>query len=98
NWSDGTPVTANDFVFAWQRAIDPDTGSPYGPYMMAGTVKNAKEVSEGDMEVSELGIKAEDDKTLVVELERPTPYFMSLMAFGTFYPLNEEFVTEQGDK
>ena len=97
NWSDGTPITANDFVYAWQRAIDPATGSPYGPYMMAGTIKNAKEVSEGDMEVSELGIKAEDDKTLVVELERPTPYFMSLMAFGTFYPLNEEFVTEQGD-
>ena len=97
NWSDGTPITANDFVYAWQRAIDPATGSPYGPYMMAGTIKNAKEVSEGDMEVSELGITAEDDKTLVVELERPTPYFMSLMAFGTFYPLNEEFVTEQGD-
>ncbi len=97
NWSDGTPITANDFVFAWQRAIDPDTGSPYGPYMMGGTIKNATEVSEGSMEVSELGITAEDDKTLVVELERPTPYFMSLMAFGTFYPLNEEFVTEKGD-
>lgn len=96
NWSDGTPVTANDFVFAWQRALDPEVGSPYGPYMMAGTIKGATEVSEG-ADPSELGIEATDDKTLVVTLERPTPYFMSLMAFGTFYPQNEAFVTDKGD-
>lgn len=96
NWSNGTPITAQDFVFAWQRALDPEVGSPYGPYMMAGTIKGAKEVSEG-ADPSELGVVAEDEKTLVVTLERPTPYFMSLMAFGTFYPQNEEFVTEKGD-
>lgn len=95
NWSDGTPVTANDFVFSWQRALDPAVGSPYGPYMMAGTIAGATEVSEG-ADPSTLGVVAEDDKTLVVTLERPTPYFMSLMAFGTFYPQNEEFVTAQG--
>ncbi len=97
-WSDGTPVTAHDFVYAWQRAINPDTGSPYGPYLMAGMVKNATEIGEGKAEVADLGIKAEDDKTLIVELERPVAYFLSLMSFGTFYPLNEEFVTAQGDK
>lgn len=97
-WSNGTPVTANDFVYAWQRAVDPDTGSPYGPYLMAGMIKNATEIGEGTAELADLGVKAEDDKTLVVELERPVPYFLSLMSFGTFYPLNEEFVTEQGDK
>ncbi|WP_342508973.1 peptide ABC transporter substrate-binding protein [Sporosarcina sp. FSL K6-2383] len=96
-WSDGTPVTANDFVFAWQRAIDPATGSPYGPYLMAGMIKNATEIGEGTAEIADLGITAEDDKTLVVELERPVAYFLSLMSFGTFYPLNEEFVTAQGD-
>ncbi|HSJ37862.1 MAG TPA: peptide ABC transporter substrate-binding protein [Planococcus sp. (in: firmicutes)] len=96
NWSDGTPVTAQDFVFSWQRALDPEVGSPYGPYMMAGTIKGATEVSEG-ADPSELGIEATDEKTLVVTLERPTPYFMSLMAFGTFYPQNEAFVTEAGD-
>lgn len=96
-WSDGTPLTANDFVFGWQRAIDPATGSPYGPYMMAGTIKNATEISEGGMEPSELGVKAVDDYTLEVQLERPTPYFLSLMSFGTFYPQNEAFVTEKGD-
>lgn len=94
-WSDGTPVTAHDFVFSWSRSLDPAVGSPYGPYMMAGTIKGAKEVSEG-ADPSTLGVVAEDDKTLVVTLERPTPYFMSLMAFGTFYPQNEEFVTAQG--
>ncbi|MBB5179115.1 oligopeptide transport system substrate-binding protein [Planomicrobium koreense] len=97
NWSNGTPVTAQDFVFSWQRAIDPATGSPYGPYMMAGTIKNATAISEGKMDKAELGIEATDEKTLVVTLERPVPYFMSLMAFGTFYPQNEAFVTEKGD-
>ena len=97
NWSDGTPVTAEDFVFSWQRAIDPATGSPYGPYMMGGTILNATAISEGSMDKAELGVKAIDEKTLEVKLERPVPYFMSLMAFGTFYPQNEAFVTEKGD-
>ncbi len=96
-WSNGTPVTAQDFVFAWQRAIDPAVGSPYGPYMMAGTIKNATAISEDKMDKAELGVEATDEKTLVVTLERPVPYFMSLMAFGTFYPQNEAFVTEKGD-
>lgn len=96
-WSDGTPVTADDFVFAWQRAIDPATGSPYGPFMMSGTVKNATAISEGKMDKKELGIVAKDEKTLEVTLERPVPYFLSLMSFGTFYPQKEAFVTEKGD-
>ncbi len=97
-WSNGTPVTAHDFVYAWQRAIDPDTGSPYGPYLMAGMVKNATEIGEGKAKITDLGIKAEDDKTLVIELTREIPYFLSLMSFGTFLPLNQEFVEAQGDK
>lgn len=96
-WSDGTEVTAHDFVFAWQRAIDPATGSPYGPFMMSGVIKNATAISEEKMDKSELGVVAEDDKTLVVTLERPVPYFLSLMSFGTFYPQKEEFVTSKGD-
>lgn len=96
-WSDGTDVTAHDFVFAWQRAIDPATGSPYGPFMMSGVIENATAISEEKMDKSELGVVAEDDKTLVVTLERPVPYFLSLMSFGTFYPQNEAFVTAKGD-
>lgn len=95
-WSDGSAVTANDFVFAWQRAVDPATGSTYGPYMMSGTIKNATEISAGSMDKTELGVEAKDDKTLVVTLERPVPYFESLMAFGTFYPQSEAYVTAQG--
>ncbi|WP_249222062.1 peptide ABC transporter substrate-binding protein [Planococcus alpniumensis] len=97
-WSDGSPVTAQDFVFAWQRAADPETGSTYGPYMMAGTIKNAAAIAAGELDKSELGITAQDDKTLVVSLERPIPYFLSLMAFGTFYPQKEAYVTELGDQ
>ena len=97
-WSNGTPVTANDFVFAWQRAVNPETGSEYGPYMMSGKIKNATEVSNGDLPVEELGVKALDDYTLEVTLEEPVAYFESLMTFPTFFPQNQEFVEEQGDK
>ncbi|TWT27980.1 peptide ABC transporter substrate-binding protein [Planomicrobium sp. CPCC 101110] len=96
-WDNGEPVTAQDFVFAWQRAIDPATGSPYGPYMMGGTIKNAAKIAADEMDKEELGVKAVDEKTLEVTLERPTPYFLSLMSFGTFLPQNEKFVTEKGD-
>ncbi|MFD1851985.1 peptide ABC transporter substrate-binding protein [Oceanobacillus bengalensis] len=96
-WENGTPVTAHDFVYAWRRAVDPATGSEYGPYMMNGVIKNATAVSSGEVGVEELGVTAEDDYTLVVELENPTPYFETLTTFGTFFPLNQEFVEEQGD-
>ncbi|MCU9613408.1 peptide ABC transporter substrate-binding protein [Caldibacillus lycopersici] len=97
-WSNGDPVTAKDFVFAWQRAVNPDTGSEYGPYMMSGVIKNATAVSNGEVPVEELGVSAPDDYTLVVELENPTPYFESLTTFGTFLPQNQAFVEAQGDK
>ena len=97
-WSNGKPVTAHDFVFAWRRAIDPKTGSEYGPYMMNDVIKNASQISAGKMPVDQLGVKAVDDYTLEVTLERPVPYFLSLMTFATFLPQNEEFVTSQGDK
>ena len=97
NWSDGTPVTANDFEYAWKRAMNPDTASEYGPYMMAGVIKNATAISEGTAEYTELGVKAIDEKTLEVTLDKATPYFLSLMSFGTFLPQNEAFVTAQGE-
>ena len=97
NWSDGSPVTANDFEFAWKRAMNPDTASEYGPYMMDGVIKNATAIMEGSVEYTELGVKATDEKTLEVTLEKPVPYFLSLMSFGTFLPQPEEFVTSQGD-
>ncbi|WP_085993944.1 peptide ABC transporter substrate-binding protein [Oceanobacillus senegalensis] len=97
-WSNGDPVTAHDFVYAWRRAVDPATGSEYGPYMMGGVIKNATAVNTGEVPVEELGVTAKDDYTLVVELENPTPYFETLTTFGTFMPLNEAFVEAQGDE
>ncbi|PAE07127.1 peptide ABC transporter substrate-binding protein [Terribacillus saccharophilus] len=96
-WENGDPVTANDFVYAWQRAINPDTGSEYGPYMMSGVIKNATAVNTGEAELDELGVKAVDDYTLEVQLEKPVPYFESLTTFPTFMPLNQKFVEEQGE-
>jgi oligopeptide transport system substrate-binding protein len=97
NWSNGTPVTAKDFVFAWQRAVDPELASEYS-YMMSdiGQIKNAAEIIKGDKKKEELGVTAVDDKTLQVELNVPVSYFLSLMYFPTFYPVNEEFFNSVG--
>ena len=97
-WSNGDPVTANDFVFAWQRAVDPNVASEYN-YMLSdiGQVKNAAAIIAGEKDKSELGVTAVDDKTLQVELEAPVSYFLSLMYFPTFYPVNEAFYESCGD-
>lgn len=96
-WSNGDPVTAEDFVFAWQRAVNPDTGSEYGPYFLGGVIKNAQEIADGEAELDELGATAVDDHTLEVELEQPVPYFESMTVFVTFMPLNKSFVEEHGE-
>ena len=98
NWSNGEPVTANDFVFAWQRAADPALASEYS-YMLSdiGQIKNAAAIIAGEMDKSELGVKAIDDKTLEVTLEVPVSYFLSLMYFPTFYPMNQKFFESCGD-
>ncbi|MFB1050082.1 peptide ABC transporter substrate-binding protein [Paraliobacillus sp. JSM ZJ581] len=96
-WSNDEPVTANDFVFAWRRAVDPATGSEYGPFMMNGVLKNAEAISKGEVEVDKLGVEAVSDTELKITLEKPIPYFHSLLTFGTYLPLNEAFVTEKGE-
>ncbi|MGM7700898.1 peptide ABC transporter substrate-binding protein [Pseudalkalibacillus sp. Hm43] len=95
-WSNGTPVTAQDFVFSWQKAVDPEVASQYSFIM--GPVKNAEAITAGDMKPEELGVEAVDEKTLKVTLERPTPYFLSLTTFATYLPQNQEFVEGQGDQ
>lgn len=92
NWSNGDPVTAADFVFGWQRAADPATASEYS-YMLSdiGQVKNAAEIIAGDKPVTDLGVTAVDEKTLKVELNVPVSYFLNLMYFPTFYPVNQAF-------
>ena len=89
-WSNGTPVTAKDFVFAWQRAVDPATASEYA--FLFFDIKNATKINNKELPADQLGVKAVDDHTFEVELERPVPYFISLTAFPTFLPINEEFL------
>lgn len=97
NWSNGTPVTANDFVFAWRR-ICQEAGE-YA-YMMSdiGNVKGAAAIIAGDeTDLTTLGVSAPDDHTFVVELEVPVSFFPSIMYFPTFYPINEEFYSSLDD-
>lgn len=96
NWSNGDPVTAKDYVFAWQRAVDPKTAATYS-YLFSA-IKNGDEIVAGKKKPAELGIKAVDDKTLEITLAKPSSYINSLLAFPTFFPLNEKFVKEKGDK
>lgn len=97
-WSNGKPVTASDFVFGWQRAVDPAVASEYA-YMLSdiGQVQNAAEIIAGEKDKSELGVTAVDDSTLQVQLNVPVSYFLSLMYFPTFYPVNEEFFNTCSD-
>lgn len=95
-WSNGEPVTASDFVYAWQRLANPETAAEYA-YMIDGIVTNASEILIGEMDPSELGVTAEDETTFVVELAKPVPYFKDLLTLSMFFPLNEEYVTEQGN-
>nr|WP_321023180.1 peptide ABC transporter substrate-binding protein [Clostridium neonatale] len=97
-WSNGTPVTAKDFVFAWRRLVDPATASEYSFIAGIAGIKNADAIVNGEMTPDQLGITAKDDKTLVIELDIPVPFFESLMAFPSFFPVNEEFYNKCGDK
>ncbi|WP_242213933.1 peptide ABC transporter substrate-binding protein [Bacillus cereus group sp. BfR-BA-01383] len=93
-WSNGDSVTANDFIFAWKRAVNPQTASQYA-YMLFH-VKNAKEINKGTMPLDELGVKVINDYKLEVELEQPIPYFLQLLALPIYLPQHETFLKEQG--
>ncbi|TVL78034.1 peptide ABC transporter substrate-binding protein [Brachyspira hyodysenteriae] len=95
-WTDGKTVVAGDFVYSWQRVVDPATGSQYG--YQHEPVKNAKAITAGDMPKESLGIKAIDDYTLEVQLEAPTAYFLELLTFPTFYPLRKDIIEQYGDE
>ena len=90
-WSDGQPVTANDFVFAWRRLANPKTASEYAYMIGVAGIKNAEGVMSGEKPITALGVTAVDDKTLKVELDYPVPFFDQLAAFPPFYPIREDF-------
>ncbi|WP_367988699.1 ABC transporter substrate-binding protein [Vibrio sp. NTOU-M3] len=97
-WSNGDPVTAKDFVYSWQRAVDPATASPYSWYMEYTKMKNAKDIVAGKKDKSTLGVKAVDDYTLVVELETAVPYFVMMTGHTTTKPVHQATVEKFGDQ
>ena len=88
-WSDGKPVTAHDFKFAWQLALKPSTASEYA--FIIYPVKNAEQINRGELEVDQLGVTAVNDFQLDIEFEKPIAFFEKLVAFSTFYPIRQDF-------
>lgn len=86
NWTNGDPIRASDFVYTWRKILAPDymADNAYQLYVL----KNAKKIKDGELPVEELGVIAEDERTLVVEIENPTPYFLELLAMPFFFPVN----------
>lgn len=95
-WSNGDQITAQDFVYSWRRSLTPKTASPYA-YLFSG-VKNADAISKGKLPVEQLGIKALDNKTVEISLEKPIAYFKVLMAYPLFGPQNQKVVEKYGKK
>ncbi len=88
-WSDGVTITAHDFIFAWRTALLPETASEYA--FLLFPIKNARAVNSGELAPDSLGLSAPDDFTLIVELERPVPFFDKMVVFPTYLPVREDF-------
>ncbi|MCT0012969.1 peptide ABC transporter substrate-binding protein [Weissella cibaria] len=96
-WANGDPITAQDFVYGWQRTNDPKTASQYA-YLFSG-IKNADAIQSGkDKNLDDLGVKALDDQTLEVTLEKPMPQLESVLTMAPFYPQSKAFVDKVGSK
>ncbi|GAB6109388.1 peptide ABC transporter substrate-binding protein [Fusibacter bizertensis] len=89
-WSDGTPLTAHDFEYAWKRALDPNIASEYAYQFFP--IEGAKDYYHGNISSDQVGIQALDDFTLEVKLQTPTPYFIDLLTSFTFMPCKKEIV------
>lgn len=97
-WSDGTPVTAQDFVYSWQRSVDPNTASPYASYLQYGHIAGIDEILEGKKPITDLGVKAIDDHTLEVTLSEPVPYFYKLLVHPSTSPVPKAAIEKFGEK
>ena len=94
-WSDGKPVTADDFLFAWQTALKPETASEYS--FILYSIENAEDINKGKKPTDSLAVTVVDDHTLTVEFETPIGYFDKLVAFTTFFPARRDFFEARGD-
>jgi oligopeptide transport system substrate-binding protein len=96
-WSDGKPVVAQNFVDAFQRLFDPKTAAQYA--YLQYPIKNSSKIANGDItDFNELGVKAIDDKTLEIDLEAPTPYFIEALTHYTAFPIRKDVIDEFGDQ
>jgi oligopeptide transport system substrate-binding protein len=97
-WSNGEPVVAGDFVYAWRRAASPELASPYSWFISLMGLENADAVIAGDMPLDALGVSAPDEHTLVVKLVNPTPYFPQMTTQFTTFPVLQSNVEQFGDE
>lgn len=95
-WSDGRPVTARDFVYAWRQVVSPATASPYAAALFP--IKNAERINRGELPSTALGVRAVSDYRLDVQFERPCPYFLGLTAFFSYYPVRADFYQKRGER
>lgn len=91
-WSDGTPVTAQDFVYSWRRLVDPITLSPFSWFAVLAGITNAKSIINGKIAPDQLGVEAIDAHTLRIHLDKPLPWFATLTACFAFYPVQKKNV------
>lgn len=96
-WSDGTPVTAQDFVYSWQRLVDPKNTSPFAWFAALAGINNAQAIIDGKMPADKLGVTAVDARTLRIQLDKPVPYFPNLTANFSLYPVPKAVVEKFGN-
>jgi oligopeptide transport system substrate-binding protein len=96
-WSNGDPLTANDFVYAWRRAASPELASPYSWFISLMSLENADAVIAGEMPLDALGVRAVDDLTLEVKIATPMPYFPQMMTHFTTFPVHQATVEANPD-
>ncbi len=97
-WSNGAPVTAQDFVYSWQRLADPKTASTYESYLQYGHLANIDDIIANKKPATDLGVKAIDDHTLEVTLTEPVPYFYKLLVHSSMSPVPKAAIDKFGDK
>lgn len=97
HWSNGDAVTAKDFVYSWQRLVDPQSLSPFAWFARLAGIQNAEQIIGGKLPADKLGVSAPDDYTLKVQLDKPMPYFVSLTANFSLFPVNKTVVEKYGN-
>lgn len=96
-WSNGEPVTAQDFVYSWQRLVEPKNSSPFAWFAALSGIENAEAITKGQMSADKLGVTATDATHLKVTLSRPVPWFPSMVANAAMYPVLQKVLEKEGD-